>query len=152
MTRDNLNQLGKGLRGNRKRSTQALNRDRPINPQLERVRDTMDFMVPFEMEFDNQIENRRILLNLTFLPPPKTGCCANCECSICEFFDGGITETEYQLTYAYVAGTVHVFRLTGGEITFMNETDPSRGLITVWAHNDDKIVVCYVYDVCLEGE
>lgn len=151
MRSDKLNQTGRGLESNKKRTFQALNRDRPIKPQIERVRDTMDFEIPFEMEFDNQFENRRIVLDLVFLPPPKTGCCANCECSVCEFFDGGITETLYQTTYTYIAGTVHVFKLDGGEVTFMEETDPSRGEVTVWAHNDDGIVICYVYDTCVAG-
>lgn len=153
MKSDKLNQLGRGLGGNKKRTNQALNRDRPIKPQIERVRDTMDFMVPFEMEFDNQFEKRRITLDLVFLGPPATGCCANCECSVCEFFDGGITETLYQTTYAYIAGTAHAFKENVGEVTElqMDETDPSRGLITVWAHNDERITICYVYDICVAG-
>lgn len=151
MTKDNLNQVGIGLGNNSRRSNRALKKEKPIKPQIERARDTMDFEIPFEFEFYIRREEKRILLDLNFLGPPKTGCCANCECSICEFFDGGITETLYQTTYAYIAGTAHAFKEDGGEVTFIEETDPQRGLVTVWAHNTDRLIICYVYDTCVTG-
>jgi len=144
---DNVNQLGKNLGKNKKTADRAVKKSGPIVPQIERVRDTMDFEIPFEMEFHVQ-KVGPILLSLTFYPPPKTGCCADCFCSVCEFFSNGITETEYQVTYGYVPGTVHVFK-NNIEIVEFVETDASQGLVTVWAHNDDDITICYVYKICL---
>jgi len=147
---DNLNQLGKSLNKNRDIADTALRKDRPIIPQIERVRDTMDPEIPFTLEFEQKFDGHRVLLDLVFLPPPKTGCCADCSCSICEFFDGGVTETLYLTTYAYIPDTVHVFK-NNIEITTFEETDPALSQVTVWAHNNENIVICYVYDVCLGG-
>ena len=144
---DNLNQLGKTLGKNKKQADIGLKRGAPIVPQIERVRDTMDFKIPFEMEFDVQ-KIGPILLSLTFLPPPQTGCCADCSCAVCEFFTRGVTETLYQVTYGYVPGTVKVFKNNVPITTFV-ETDASAGMVTVWAHNNEDIVICYVYNICL---
>lgn len=145
---DNLNQLGKGLKQGSNKSTRALKRTKKIIPQVERVRDIVDSTVPVTLEFKILHEDHRVLLDLNFMPPPKTGCCAGCFCSVCEFFDGGITETEVQLTYAYVPGTVVVFK-NDIETQYFEETDPQLALITLWAHNDEDVIVCYVYDTCI---
>lgn len=146
---DNLNQLGKQLNENRDVADTALSKNKPIIPQIERTRDVMDYTVPFEMEFRTQREGHRVTLDLNFMPPPKTGCCADCVCTICEFFAGGITETLYQVTYAYVPGTVHAYK--NNAPTPFQETDPTLGRVTVWAQNDSDVVICYVYDTCIGG-
>lgn len=147
---DNLNQLGKNLSSNRRKSTQALNRDRKIIPQIERTRDIMDKEVPFEMSFVIEREESKVLLDLIFTPPPATGCCAECFCAVCEFYDGGITETEIRTTYNYIPNTVVIFK-NNIETKYFTETDPQRGIITLWAHNNENIKVCYVYGICLEA-
>lgn len=145
---DNLNQLGNNLKSNKRKSESALNKDRKIIPQVERVRDVMDPTVPFELEFKTTTNSHRLLLDLNFMPPPSTGCCADCSCSICEFFDGGVTETLFITTYGYVPRSVVVFK-NDIPTTDFTETDPPRGQITVWAHNNEDIIICYVYDICI---
>lgn len=147
---DNINQLGKNLNKQGKTSKAALNKDKPIIPQIERTRDVMDYTVPFEMDFKTTYEGHRVLLDLNFMPPPKTGCCADCACSVCEYFNGGLTETLYQVTYAYVPGTISVF--VGNVFTIdYGETDPTLGQVTVWAQNNTSVIICYIYDVCIGG-
>ena len=144
---DDSNQLGKNLRKNKEDAERALKRGSAINPQLERVRDVLDKEIPFELEFVQERDGNRVLLDIDFMPPPKTGCCADCSCSVCEFYAKGYTENLFKTTYGYVPGTVHVFK---NEIpsTEFEETDPVRGHVTVWSHNDEATVICYVYLTC----
>lgn len=145
---DNANQVGKHLKTNKRKSERVLTRTKPIIPQIERVRDTMDFEVPFELVFEVTRPGYAVTLDLNFLPPPKTGCCADCSCAVCEFFAGGRTENLVVTTYAYVPGTIQFFK---GNIpsTAYVETDPALGQVTVYAHNNEDIVICYVYNICL---
>lgn len=144
---DNSNQLGKNLKKNNDDATRANKRVKTIIPQIERVRDVLDAKIPFELEFAQIFDAHRVLLDLEFMPPPKTGCCADCSCSVCEFFSGGTTETVFQVTYGYVPGTVHVFK-NEFESTEFTETDPAKGTVTVWAHNKENVVICYIYNTC----
>lgn len=146
--RDNLNQVGKTLKSNKKKSDDALNKIKKIIPQVERVRDVMDPVIPFEIEVDINKGKTKVLLDLNFMPPPATGCCADCSCAVCEFFDRGITETVYTVTYGYVPQSVTVFK-NNVETRDFTETDPARGIVTVWAHNNEDVIICYIYNICL---
>lgn len=148
---DNLNELGKNLKSNRKRTSQGLGKNRHIIPQTERVRDIMDPTVAFELEFKTKINSHRVYLNLDFMPPPSSACCEGCSCTACDFFNGGATETTYILTYAYIPGTARVF-INNEPSTQFVETEPAQAEIVVYAHNDDEITVCYVYNICIGGE
>ena len=144
---DDSNQLGKNLKKNQQEADFANKRTKAIIPQIERVRDVLDKVIYFELEFEQKREGHRVLLDIDFMPPPKSGCCADCSCSVCEFYAAGYTETLFKTTYGYVPGTVHVFK-NEFESTEFEETSPELGHVTVWSHNDEATVICYVYLTC----
>lgn len=150
MSKDNLNQVGGNLSSNRKKSDRSINRTKKIIPQIERVRDVLDFSIPMEFQFVQKFEGHRVMFTLTFYPPPKNGCCADCYCAVCEFYDGGTTETQLQTTYSYIPGSITAFK-NNVVTTNYTETNPQAGEVTLWAHTNEDVVLCYQYDACIGG-
>lgn len=147
---DNLNQVGGNLSSNRKKSNKAITRTKKIIPQIERVRDVLDFSIPMEFQFVQKFEGHRVMFTLTFYPPPKNGCCADCYCAVCEFYAGGTTETQLQTTYSYIPGSITAFK-NNMVTTNYTETNPPAGEVTLWAHTNEDVVLCYQYDACIGG-
>lgn len=149
MASDSLNQVGKYIGKTRKNADRALNRDRPIQPRLERVRDIFDETTAFEMSFKKLRNDERVTLDLFFyLPPPSRGCDVGCIHSKCEeyFFVGGGNH-ELTTKFPYDSGTISIF-IDGIQLeaSQFNEVDPESGAVFFQSGTTDDITVaiCYI--------
>lgn len=147
MASDNLNQVGRYIGRTKKTADRALNRDTPINPKVERIRDVFDPLSPFEINFETD-QNERVLLDLFFnLPPPIRGCKVGCIHTKCEAFD--FTNGNHAVTVAnpYLSGTVSVY-IDGDKLenSQVFETNPSGGEVFFQGPASyEAVSVCYIY-------
>lgn len=154
MASDSLNQIGKYIRKTGKDADRAVKRAYPIQPRLERVRDVFDSTTGFDMQFEIDNKDTKVLLDLNFtLPPPTRGCKAGCIISQCEEFDfesGG--NHSVTLDHSYLAKSISVFvngeRLPDYQV---NELSPGAGEVFYQGTSGpDKVAICYVYSNCPE--
>ncbi len=146
---DNLKELGKIINQTKRNSEAALRRYNAEHPKIERVRDTFDNLIPFEMEFNTERQDRKCVLDLFFnKPPPLVGCNGERYNIPCTEFILGPGNHLIQVTARYKPGSVVVFR-NGTKLTYAEygEYDPINGIVFVIGTDTTSVFnICYLVD------
>jgi hypothetical protein len=150
MASDNLNQVGKYIRGSNRKADHAIKRVQRKLPKRDRAKDTVSSVFPMTMNFASEGDSP-VKLDINFNKPPPSECEASCLATTCESFER--TSGGYSLLVThnpYEAGTVRVF--SEGQVLSpvqWYEEDPQNGLVYVQIQSDiELIVICYTYVTC----
>lgn len=147
---DKLSEVAKRLGETRKNSEDAIRRFQAFHPKIDRIRDTFDNIIPFEMEWDTEPQSKLMTLDLYFNKPPPSCHTAGEVGMCCEDFTVGPGSHLVQVgSPPYVSGSLTVFIngfLQTRNITY-DERDPSLGLVYVVGSDDatvQYIDICYL--------
>lgn len=140
---DGLNELGKYLEEIDSETDHRLNRYSKNKIKLEKERDIFDKRVPFTTYFYTEENEKTINLDLLLRPPPPSGCCGDCFCTIWEVYTDGVDELT--TLYEYIPGSVKAF-LNGDLVTTFIETGPMTILFTGTFDEGDELKINYVYE------
>lgn len=141
---DNINELGKYLRETDDRTDAALSRYIQPRARIERVRDVFDSVISFDMYFNTERDDQRVMLDLFFQEPIP---CHNDICSACETYEA---DQDYPYgtlivttTHSYIAGSVTAYK--NGVAVAFSEVSPQQGKVKIKAYVflGDIITICY---------